>query len=225
MTTTLNLLDPAQAGANWSYGLGIDQTHTDSPNEGNPSELEYYDPAQVSLGSAGAVFTAKTCTPHLCGDGKTRFVVSGAANTHNKRAWQPTAGKPVTITARVKLPSGAGAWPAIWLLPASGVWTNEIDVLEYVRAAFNLHHNTPPATAWQIGPIDYGMTDPTNFHGYKVVWTTDHLEFSVDGRVVKTITDVTKIPAEPMYLIVNLAVVSTVGLPASLTLASLTVSQ
>ena len=99
-----------------------------------------------------------------------------------------------TAGARMKLPAGAGLWPAFWLL-GGGDWpaTGEIDVMEnvgdpsWVSAALHgpgysgdtplVHRDTLPASL-----------DATAWHEYAVTWTADSVVFRVDGRPVYRVT-------------------------------------
>ena len=99
-----------------------------------------------------------------------------------------------TASARMKLPAGAGLWPAFWLL-GGGDWpaTGEIDVMEnvgdptWVGAALHgpgysgdtplVHRDTLP-----------GSLDATAWHEYAVTWTADSIVFRVDGRPVYRVT-------------------------------------
>jgi beta-glucanase (GH16 family) len=135
---------------------------------------------------------------------------------------------------RAKLPQGQGYWPALWLFPQSsyyGSWaaSGEIDVME------NMGSN--PTSV--LGTIHYGAAYPnqtqsygpaytfpsgdsvTNWHVYEVDWTTNSINWLVDGQVYETQTSWwsssnptnTNIrnpyPApfdQPFYLIMNVAV-------------------
>jgi beta-glucanase (GH16 family) len=122
-----------------------------------------------------------------------------------------------TAAARMKLPAGAGLWPAFWIL-GTGRWpdTGEIDVMECVGDASwtnaALHGpgysgNTPLVRRF---PFPEGE-DATGWHVYSVDWTPEELVFKVDGR---EFYHVTKAMVEqhgrwaydnPKYLILNLA--------------------
>ncbi len=101
------------------------------------------------------------------------------------------------FAARMKLPAGAGTWPAFWLL-GPGPWpdTGEIDVLEhyaqrgtgdntYGWAETNLHSTPPPDRPDDTARGRLGRTrlDPTRWHVYAVDWRADEIRFSIDGRV------------------------------------------
>ncbi len=105
--------------------------------------------------------------------------------------------------ARVKLPAGKGLWPAVWLLPASGGWPPEIDVMESIgdptKAFQTIHSNYVPTKKTEVHPADGG------FHTYGVAWDAREVVFYLDG--VETLRTAT--PADmrtPMYILANLAV-------------------
>lgn len=97
------------------------------------------------------------------------------------------------IEVRAKLPSGGGTWPAIWLLGANideGVnWPacGEIDVMEHVG------NNPGTVQSAMHTPSSYGNTSnkgsqfvssaTTDFHIYKLDWTSEKMVFSVDGNI------------------------------------------
>ncbi len=137
-----------------------------------------------------------------------------------------------TAAARMRLPAGAGLWPAFWAL-GTGPWpaTGEIDVMENVGdsswTSAALHGpgysgNTPLV---QRAPLPAGQ-DVTGWHVYSVDWAPDTLTFRVDDRIIYTVPR----PAverygrwafdNPKYLILNLALggaypraVNSVGAP------------
>ena len=95
-----------------------------------------------------------------------------------------------TATARMKLPSGAGLWPAFWLL-GGGAWpaTGEIDVMENVGdptwVSVALHGpgysgDTPLVHRATLPPA----LDVTAWHEYAVTWRADSIVFRVDGAPI-----------------------------------------
>jgi len=134
---------------------------------------------------------------------------------------------------RAQLPAGPGAgfWPGLWMLPQSsayGGWPNEgeIDVVES-------HGNIPNQEG---GTIHYGgangndvfsgqtYTFPsgdgvTNFHTYRLEWTSNRISWAVDGQVYETQTNwwsnmgtsTNRYPYpapfnEPFYILMNMAI-------------------
>lgn len=122
-----------------------------------------------------------------------------------------------TAAARMKLPAGAGLWPAFWAL-GDGRWPEigEIDIMENVGDAswtsVALHGpgysgDTPLV---KRSPFS-GGDDATGWHVYAVDWTPDLLVFKRDDREVYRATRA-MVEAHgrwafdnPKYLILNLA--------------------
>lgn len=124
------------------------------------------------------------------------------------------------IEWRAQLPSGAGYWPALWMLgtnitsegwPACG----EIDVLENngstpPMAQGSIHSGTD-ATAIYNFPDGGGVT---NFNTYTLDWTTNAILFYVNGHLYETQTswgsstgNAYPFPFnQPFFLIMNVAV-------------------
>ncbi len=145
-------------------------------------------------------------------EGRTFDFVSGRLNTRGKVAF--TYG---TAAARMKLPAGAGFWPAFWLL-GDGRWPDigEIDVMENVgdpawtNAALHGPDYSGDTPLYARSTFPEGE-DVTGWHVYAVDWSPDALVFRVDGRVFY---EVTRAAVEgygrwafdnPKFLIVNLA--------------------
>jgi beta-glucanase (GH16 family) len=92
-----------------------------------------------------------------------------------------------TVAARIKLPAGAGLWPAFWML-GTGRWpdTGELDIMENVGDAswtnVALHgpgySGNTPLVARRPFPAP---ADATGWHVYAVEWTPAGFVFSVDG--------------------------------------------
>lgn len=110
---------------------------------------------------------------------------------------------------RARLPAGRGFWPAFWLLPKSGAWPPEIDVVEGSGARprsvhLGIHEKgrskARPGLRWVDGVVD--TTD--GFHVYGAEWTADDVRFFIDGQL--QFASGAHQLHEPMYLLANLAV-------------------
>jgi beta-glucanase (GH16 family) len=110
---------------------------------------------------------------------------------------------------RARMPPGRGFWPAFWLLPKSGTWPPEIDVVEASGARpRGVHlgviekpiHKKRPGSRWVDNVVD--TTD--GFHTYGVEWTAEDVAFFIDGQL--QFRSGSHHLHEPMYLLANLAV-------------------
>jgi beta-glucanase (GH16 family) len=133
--------------------------------------------------------------------------------------------------ARIKVPAGAGIWPAFWLL-GDDIYTKgwpeagEIDVMEtigsrpdelngIVHAPLGAWSGDANAdgTEWTIGDIYKNGTSLADaFHVYAVEWTPSAITFEIDGRTYQTVAKA-DMPAggrwtfdHPNHLLLNLAV-------------------
>ena len=115
--------------------------------------------------------------------------ISGRINTRSK--FEFIHG---TASARMKMPAGAGLWPAFWLL-GNGEWPacGEIDIMETVGdpswVSNALHGpgyfgNTPLV---RRDTFPKG-TDVTQWHIYSVDWTSESIIFKIDGKATYTVT-------------------------------------
>lgn len=195
-------------------------------------ELEYY----CAPGSSAGPCDPKT--PNAARDGKGVLVLQAVRNSTG--TW--TSGRYRTlglaefqygrIEARVKLPVGAGLWPAFWLLGADkekAEWPacGEIDVMENVPA--NVPGGLGPGVIKGTihGPgysgvhgvgrnytLPKGGRVDDGFHVYGTLWTKDRIQFYVDDRKKPYLTLTPKdLPKgepwvfdKPFFLIMNLAV-------------------
>ena len=140
---------------------------------------------------------------------------------------------------RAKLPTGAGYWPALWMMPEDSVYggwaaSGEIDVMENIgtvptNVLGTIHFGGAyPKQAQSYGPsCNFLPGDSvTNFHNYLLDWTTNAITWCLDGRLYETQTNwwSSSNPAdpsirnpypapfnEPFYIIMNLAVGGTLG--------------
>ena len=179
-------LDTSQWSTGW-FGSGI------TPPV-NSYEQECYDPAQVSVANGELDLTA-IAEAETCG-GETRPYASGMVTTNGTFSF--TYGY---MEARVWL-SGSGSiadWPAFW---ADGqVWPTdgEIDVLEGLRGKACAHFHNP---AGGPGTCASG-TFTGGWHTFAADWEPGSLTFYYDGTEIWQ--DTTGITSAPMYLILNLA--------------------
>jgi beta-glucanase (GH16 family) len=131
-----------------------------------------------------------------------------------------------TITARIKMPSGQGLWPAFWLVGADEdtvPWpeSGEIDIIELVSDAttyyttlhgpINGNPNTVEGT--QQAQFSGSIADlSTDYHNYWVSRVPDSITVGIDTKTLGTFTP-QSLPRgaqwvynRPMYAILGLAV-------------------
>jgi hypothetical protein len=125
------------------------------------------------------------------------------------------------IEARIKVPSGAGLWPAFWSLgtdidrvgwPQSG----EIDIMENVgrlpNEIFGTIHGPGYSGGNSFGQIyDFGEPAAGDFHTFAVEWQPDEIHWYVDGIRYHSATPADVAPNEwvfnhPFYLLLNVAI-------------------
>jgi beta-glucanase (GH16 family) len=138
------------------------------------------------------------------------------------------------IEARMKLPVGAGLWPAFWLLganfntvewPASG----SVDVVESVSLSPNANGLGPSMIRSTLHGPNYSKenglwhdlvlpngarVDDGSFHTYGVIWSPGMMQFYVDDPAnIFFVEDASEVPDggvwvfdHPFFIIMNLAV-------------------
>ncbi len=126
------------------------------------------------------------------------------------------------IESRIKVPAGAGLWPAFWTIgvgepvvhwPATG----EIDIMEFVNGATtlyaNVHADSSGGGMWDMqGTLQSKTSFADDWHVYSVDWTRDRLVFQMDGTEYHRVERAT-LPTSnvwefdrPQILILNVAV-------------------
>ena len=113
-----------------------------------------------------------------------------------------------TVSARIKMPSGQGIWPAFWMMgadfhpdhPETWPGCGEIDMMELVNDG-NSYHVTlhgPQGDTDYYGGVKVtdkvvGTSGPipdltADFHNYWLKWKPDHISIGVDERTLGTFT-------------------------------------
>jgi beta-glucanase (GH16 family) len=172
-------------------------------------------PEDEVSGCNGALIIQPRYRPGFRGPGGRTFdFISGRINTRARVEF--TYG---TLSARIRLPRGAGLWPAFWALGGSGPWpeTGEIDVMEnvgepdWVSAALHGPGYSGEAGLSNIMYFPNG-NGATAWHTYQARWEPDAVIFTVDGALLYRATRPMVEYRGPWaydnskYLILNLAI-------------------
>lgn len=167
-------------------------------NGANPSELQYY--AEDAFEFLEGIHRIKAEQRSMAGYDYTSGIITSAGK------FSMTYGY---MEVRAKMPHGQGFWPAVWLLPEDEDWPPEIDVLEILGHETNTVYMTNHwlteanehvfAQGQLVGP-DFAE----DFHIFAVEWSPAEIIWFIDG--VERFRTNQGVPAEPMYLLINLAV-------------------
>jgi beta-glucanase (GH16 family) len=207
----------APDAARWGYDLG------DNNGWGN-GEREYYtrDAANAAQdGKGNLVITARqadgsqSCYYGQCEYTSARLLTQGIYTVQYG-----------LVEARIKVPAGAGLWPAFWLLGSNigeAGWPGcgEIDVMENVGRNPNTLYGTIHGPGYS-GASGLGgttvMTDPLSagYHVYAVEWKPDSVTWTVDDKQYFTAAAADVAPNEwvfnhDFFVILNLAVGGSFG--------------
>lgn len=121
-----------------------------------------------------------------------------------------------TLTARMKLPTGQGIWPAFWMLGSNAGevgWPDcgEIDIIELVNdpTVYNVAVHVPGADSVTSGEITDLSLD---FHDYWLTRRPQSVTIGIDDTTLKTFTPDLLEPGRPwvldgpMFVLINVAV-------------------
>jgi beta-glucanase (GH16 family) len=217
--------------ANWTTEIG-DGTVNQIPGWGN-DELQYYtdDPANVRHDGEGhlviEVHEVEDPSPDTglqCYYGPCEYT-SARLLTWHKQEFE--YGR---IEARVKVPGGAGYWPAFWALgsdidevpwPRAG----EIDVMEFVgrepNEVFGTIHGPGYSGGQSFGSkLSTSTPVPDDFHTYAVEWRPGEIVWEFDGERYHEAVPADVAPNEwvfdkPFFLLLNVAVGGNFGGPVA----------
>jgi beta-glucanase (GH16 family) len=199
--------------ASWNYDLG----NKEADGWGN-HELEYYTSSARNAqqdGNGMLVITAEKATnPGPCWNGAPCGYTSARIHTSGKVNF--TYGK---VEARMKLPAGAGIWPAFWSLGQTGQWpaSGELDIMEFVGKTPNTVYGTAHGTGYSGAqginkPYNFSGPVADDFHTYTLIKRPNEVIWQVDGVEYHRITPAS-LPAgapwvfeKPFFVILNLAI-------------------
>lgn len=173
------------------------QTQLPNGNSWYNGELQHYTNRQVNSTINNGILSIVAKREVFTDQGKTKQFTSARLNSK-------FAFKYGRVEVRAKLPTGAGTWPAIWMLGKNiiepgGYWTSafgtaswpacgEIDIMEHWGTNQNVvssavHH--PINGNLSVGEyVSNSQNKPgvsTDFHIYALEWDAQRLIFSVDG--------------------------------------------
>lgn len=203
----------------WNQEVG-DGTANGIPGWGN-SELEYYTASTANAATDGKghlQITTKAADGSLmCYYGPCQYT---SARLLTKQRFEVAYGR---VEARIKVASGAGLWPAFWMLgtdidqvnwPQSG----EIDIMESVgrlpNQVFGTLHGPGYSGGQSYGGVyDLGKPVAAGYHVFAVQWQPDKITWLVDNVPYFTATpDDAFLQGKqwvfnhPFYLLMNVAV-------------------
>jgi beta-glucanase (GH16 family) len=198
--------DGAPDPAKWGYDIG-----SGSNGWGN-AELEYYTSRPENVIIQGGVLKVNAIKESYSGKSYT----SARLLTMNKFSF--TYGK---VVVRAKLPAGVGTWPAIWMLGSnvsSAGWPacGEIDIVEHRGSELNKIFGTLHYPGRSGGNADGNTTviadATTEFHVYKIDWSSSTIKIYVDDQLYHTVTNYANVPFNhDFFLLINLAIGGTFG--------------
>ncbi len=185
---------------------------------------------EVYCAAGSNVSPCSTATPNAVLDGNGHLLISAWNNSGTWTSARMLTNNVVNfqygrIEARMKLPMGAGVWPAFWLLGANlntSYWPlcGETDIMEWVpqfgpsKTSLTIHG--PFSGGNGVGSSftfpNGGRVDDANFHTYGVIWTPNNAQFYRDDPTSPyfTISKTTDIAGDwvfnhPFFIIMNLA--------------------
>jgi beta-glucanase (GH16 family) len=215
----------APNAAVWGSEIG-DGTINSNPGWGN-SELQYYtDSTQNAAhdGNGNLVLTVREASDSglLCYYGPCEYTSARLLTQHKLEFGYGRA------EARIKVPEGAGLWPAFWSLgndigEVGWPQTGEIDIMEFVgrepTTVFGTIHG-PGYSGGQSFGDTYEVGEPVGdqYHTFSVEWQPNLIVWYIDGIEYHRATPADVAPNEwvfdhPFFLLLNVAVGGNFGGP------------
>lgn len=179
------------------------------------NELQWYQPDDVTVEDGKLILRARERSVRAP-DGTPFDYTSGMVSTGSTSYRGPVRHefKYVHVEVRARVPAGRGLWPAIWMLPVSRISTPEIDILEILghdlaELHMNYHYKDSLGNQHRVGSTWTAPEPLADWHVFAVDWQPHALTWYLDGEKLfhyHDEDDEHTIPAEPMYLVANLAV-------------------
>ncbi|EIA08054.1 family 16 glycosylhydrolase [Flavobacterium frigoris] len=185
----------------WGYDLGAggwgnseEQTYTNSAN----NVVVQDGSLKITAKKEGATYTS--------------------ARLKSEDKFEFTYGK---VEIKAKLTTGAGTWPAIWMLGqdyATNTWPGcgEIDIMEYKGSQPTTIYGTLHYPGRSGGNGNGNSTSISNaaseFHVYKTIWSPSSVKIYVDDKLFHSVTNDSSLPFnKDLFLILNVAMGGTFG--------------
>jgi beta-glucanase (GH16 family) len=125
------------------------------------------------------------------------------------------------VEMRAKLPTGAGTWPAFWMLGAdidTNPWpgAGEMDIMEHVGNSQDVIFNSlhfPGNSGGDAITVDTPLPGASDdFNIYALEWTEDQITFYVNDTVGLSFPNSESVPFQKdFFLLVNVAMGGTFG--------------
>ncbi|MFO0838124.1 MAG: family 16 glycosylhydrolase [Phycisphaerae bacterium] len=170
------------------------------------NELQYYAPDEVYVQSGSLVLRSRARVySGYDSNGNWGTYNYTSALVESRARFAMTYGR---VEVRAKLPYSRGLWPAHWMLPTSGSWPPEIDIMELLghepTRIYMTHHWGSWPSVQSDGGQYVGPNYSLGFHTFAIEWSPARIDWLIDG--VLRFSSGVAIPAEPFYLILNTAV-------------------
>jgi beta-glucanase (GH16 family) len=201
----------------WGYEIG-DGTINGIPGWGN-SELEYYTNRRENAATDGqgnlAITARQADSSLMCYYGPCQYT---SARLLSKNRFEVAYGR---IESRIKVPRGAGLWPAFWALGTDidrVGWpqTGEIDIMENVGRLPNRVFGTihgPGYSGGQGFGRTYDLPNPIadDFHTFAIEWQPGEIRWYIDGIQYHSARPSDVAPNQwvfdhPFFMLLNVAV-------------------
>ena len=194
-------IDGAPDPSKWVYDIG-----TGSDGWGN-QELEYYTDRVDNVVVEGGLLKIKALKENYNASAYTSARIKSLGKFQFKYG---------VVKVGAKMPIGVGTWPAVWMLGAdiSAVgWPacGEIDIMEHLGRDLNTIYGTVHYPGRSGGnPVGSTMkisNAMTEFHEYKLEWSSESLKIYVDDKLFHTVNNSNAIPFnKDFFFLINLAI-------------------
>jgi len=190
----------------WGDGTGC-------TNSGN-KELTWHLPEEVLVSDGTLKLRAQKRTV-TDSQGKSYGYTSGMVTTGRGTADDPALDKFAFqygyAEIRAKVAKGQGLWSSFWLLPADQGWPPEIDVMsvrgsETDQVRMSVYYFAPDGSQGRTVRSWSGPDLSADWHTFGLDWRPDGLDWYVDGVKRASEPNASHVPAQPMYLVIDLAV-------------------